>query len=123
MKTPTLLAPLLTGPYAEKYPQPTYVLLQNGLNVERDLYDAIEKLRKGPPSIISAALWIATNLQEGNVVVHGDFVCIITFFPFALFITSFHRTNCVLGCTDTTTTPQRKTLPQKWRFCLTSVGW
>jgi hypothetical protein len=80
MKTPTLLAPLLTGPYAEKFPQPTYVLVQNGLNVERDLYDAIEKLQKGPPSIISAALWIATNLQEGNLAVHNDFVCIITFF-------------------------------------------
>lgn len=28
--TPTLLAPLLTPPYSDKYSQPVYVLLQNG---------------------------------------------------------------------------------------------
>jgi 2-dehydropantoate 2-reductase len=72
-KTPKLLAPLLTSPYADEHPQPTYVLMQNGLNVEADLYHAIKKLQQSP-SIISTALWIATNLKEGNLVDHDDWV-------------------------------------------------
>ncbi|KAF8888889.1 hypothetical protein BD779DRAFT_1800146 [Infundibulicybe gibba] len=36
--TSSILAPLLSTPYIEKYPQPTYVLLQNGLNVEVDFH-------------------------------------------------------------------------------------
>lgn len=32
-----LLAPLLTPEYAKQHGQPVYVLVQNGLNVERDL--------------------------------------------------------------------------------------
>ena len=40
-RTPDLLAPLLSPPYTSKYSQPTYVLLQNGLGVERDLYEAL----------------------------------------------------------------------------------
>ncbi|KAG6865175.1 hypothetical protein C0991_004723 [Blastosporella zonata] len=64
--TPSILKPLISAPY----PQPTYVLLQNGLNVETDLYHAIKELGK-EPSIISTALWINTNLLEPNVVEHG----------------------------------------------------
>ncbi|KAG6917737.1 hypothetical protein DXG01_001273 [Tephrocybe rancida] len=68
--TPSILKPLLSAPYAEQYPQPTYVLLQNGLNVEVDLYHAIKQLGK-EPSIISTALRINTNLLKPNVVEHG----------------------------------------------------
>jgi 2-dehydropantoate 2-reductase len=73
-RTPKLLEPLLSAPYADKYEQPTYVLLQNGLNVEVDLYKAVQALGKGTPKIVSAAVWIGTNLSALNVVKHGDFV-------------------------------------------------
>lgn len=73
-RTPTILSPLLSTPYTDKFSQPTYVLLQNGLNVEIDLYEALNKLGKGSPSIISTALYIGTNLLAPNVVEHNDFV-------------------------------------------------
>ena len=74
IRTHTLLAPLLSPTYSDMYPQPTYVLFQNGLNVEVDLYDAIKKLGKSEPKIISTAVFIATNLISGNVVEHSHFV-------------------------------------------------
>jgi len=74
--TSTLLSSLLSPPYSDKYAQPTYVLLQNGLNVEMDLYDAIKKLDKGEPKIISAAVYISTNLTGDNTVQHYDLVSI-----------------------------------------------
>lgn len=74
LKTSVLLTPLLTSSYCDKYPQPVYVLLQNGLNVEKDLYAAIKKLDKGDPKIVSAAVYIGTNLIQSNVVEHSDFV-------------------------------------------------
>lgn len=73
-KTPDMLRPLLSAPYTDRYPQPTYVLVQNGLNVEKDLYDALVKLGNGSPSIISTALYIGTNLLAPNVVEHNHFV-------------------------------------------------
>ncbi|KAF8651174.1 hypothetical protein AX16_004829 [Volvariella volvacea WC 439] len=71
--TPSILAPLLSPPYTEKYPQPTYVLLQNGINVEVDLYHALKKLNQGPPRIISTSVYIGTNLLEPHMVEHNDF--------------------------------------------------
>jgi 2-dehydropantoate 2-reductase len=73
-RTSTLLSPFLSPPYSDTYPQPTYVLLQNGLNVELDLYDAIKKLGKSDPKIISAAVHIGTNLVSDNIVEHNEFV-------------------------------------------------
>jgi hypothetical protein len=72
--TPDLLRPLLSKPYADHYPQPTYVLVQNGLNVERDLYNALIELDKGTPSIISTSLYVGANLLAPNVVEHNHFV-------------------------------------------------
>ncbi|KAF5372981.1 hypothetical protein D9758_001785 [Tetrapyrgos nigripes] len=74
--TPQVLAPLLSSPYADRYRQPAYVLLQNGLNVEKDLYDAIKALDKEEPKVIGCALWIGTNLRAPDVVEHNDFVSI-----------------------------------------------
>jgi len=74
IKTPRILEPLLSRPYVETYPQPTYVLLQNGLGVERDLYHSVKALNQGEPKIISTVVWIGTNLVEKNVVDHNDFV-------------------------------------------------
>jgi 2-dehydropantoate 2-reductase len=67
--TSSLLAPLFSekGPY----PVPIFVLLQNGLSVERDLYEVVKKVRQEEPNIISTALWIGTNLLEGNIVDHS----------------------------------------------------
>jgi len=62
-----LLAPLLK-------PQGTpsvFVMLQNGLNVEKDIYSAVKQLGKGEPKIISTALWIGTNVLPGNIVDHS----------------------------------------------------
>jgi len=72
-KTSDILRPLLSVPYADHHPQPAYVLVQNGLNVEHDLYDALLKLGKGSPSIISTALYIGANLLAPNVVEHNHF--------------------------------------------------
>ncbi|KIP05632.1 hypothetical protein PHLGIDRAFT_30837 [Phlebiopsis gigantea 11061_1 CR5-6] len=73
-RTPDLLAPLLSQPYASKYSQPTYVLLQNGLGVERDLYEALKKVDSASePRIISTANWIGTNLLAPDVVQHNHF--------------------------------------------------
>ena len=74
LPTSRILEPLLCSPYADTFPQPIYILLQNGLNVEVDLYHAAKKLGKGEPRIISAALFIATNLLAPNVVQHGPVV-------------------------------------------------
>jgi 2-dehydropantoate 2-reductase len=74
LTTPALLKPLLSAPYVDAHPQPTYVLLQNGLNVEIDLYHSIKELGKGEPSIVSTALWIGANLLGPSVVEHNNFV-------------------------------------------------
>ncbi|KAF5392720.1 hypothetical protein D9757_000842 [Collybiopsis confluens] len=73
VKTPTILKPLLTAPYTDKFHQPVYVLLQNGLNVELDLYHAIKNLRKGEPKIIGTSLYIGANLLAPDVVEHNHF--------------------------------------------------
>lgn len=73
--TPELLKPFLTPPYTDTYPQPTYVLMQNGLNLERDLYNAAKALDKGEePRILNTAVYIGTRLEGKNVVIHNDFV-------------------------------------------------
>jgi len=74
IKTPQILAPLLSKEYINRFPQPTYVLIQNGLNVEVDLYNSIKALDHGEPSIVSTALWIGANLLSPNLVEHNDFV-------------------------------------------------
>jgi len=73
VNTPKMLAPLLSAPYTDKYNQPTYFILQNGLNVETDLYNAIKDIGQGEPRIVGTALWIGTNLLEPNVIEHGGF--------------------------------------------------
>ncbi|KAL1761111.1 hypothetical protein FB107DRAFT_286404 [Schizophyllum commune] len=66
-----LVAPLLSDDYINTYPQPVYVLLQNGWNFERELYESLKALGKGEPKIVSAALYIWTNMQGANVVRHS----------------------------------------------------
>ncbi|CCL99355.1 uncharacterized protein FIBRA_01373 [Fibroporia radiculosa] len=76
VRTPKLLAPLLSPAYSDKHPQPTYVLMQNGLNVEVDLYNALKKLRSSQePSIISTVVWIGTGMLDSTSVEHNDFAC------------------------------------------------
>jgi len=70
--TPQVLAPLLSSLYASQHEQPVYVLLQNGLGVERDLYHSVKTLGRGEPRILSTVVWIGTNLK-GNVVEHNNF--------------------------------------------------
>ncbi|KAG8925395.1 hypothetical protein FRC00_004021, partial [Tulasnella sp. 408] len=69
--TSELVAPLLSTDY--KYPQPTYVLLQNGLGIERDLHAALqEKESTRSAKIITGAIQIMSNLV-GDAVIHSDF--------------------------------------------------
>lgn len=74
-RTPDLLAPLLSTDYRNAHTQPTYVLLQNGLGIERDLYRALKRVYpEEEPKIISTAVWIGTRLIGKDVVEHNDFV-------------------------------------------------
>lgn len=73
LRTPTLLAPLLAPAYFAAHPQPTYIFLQNGLHVEREMYEAIVERGK-EPRIVSTALWIGTNMFNDNVVEHSHHV-------------------------------------------------
>lgn len=69
--TAELVAPLLSD---YKYPQPTYVLMQNGLGVERDLHAALqEKDSTRSARIITGAVIIMSNVT-GDTASHGDFV-------------------------------------------------
>lgn len=69
--TSELVAPFLSPDY--KYPQPTYVLLQNGLGVERDLHAALQKKQfTRSARIITGAIQIMSNLV-GDAVMHADF--------------------------------------------------
>ncbi|KAA1474388.1 6-phosphogluconate dehydrogenase C-terminal domain-like protein [Dentipellis sp. KUC8613] len=72
LRTPDLLSPLLSRKYLEAFPQPTYVFMQNGLNVERDLYHSL-KAQNVDPKIISTAVWIGTNMFGSNIVEHNNF--------------------------------------------------
>ena len=74
-RTPELLSPLLSPGYINAHPQPTYVLMQNGLGVEKDLYHALKKTKSDQePRIISTAIWIGTRLVGKDVIEHNDFV-------------------------------------------------
>ncbi|KAI0782925.1 6-phosphogluconate dehydrogenase C-terminal domain-like protein [Abortiporus biennis] len=73
-KTPQLLEPFFKPSYTGIHPQPTYILMQNGLNIEVDLYKAVKALNpEQEPRIISTALWIGTRLTAPNTVDHNDF--------------------------------------------------
>jgi len=62
--TSTLLASLLSPAY--KFPQPTYVLAQNGLGVEEDLYEAAKKISAEEPVIITGAVFLDASLTESR---------------------------------------------------------
>jgi len=47
--------------------------MQNGLNVEVDLYNALKTASIDNPKILSTAVWIGTNLLAPNVVQHNSF--------------------------------------------------
>lgn len=70
--TSRILRPFLEPNYS--HPQPTYVLIQNGLGVEKDLYNALIQLNRGVPRIFNTSLFIYTNLSTDNLVEHGELV-------------------------------------------------
>jgi len=73
-RTSELLSPLLSQAYTEKYAQPTYVLMQNGINIEVDLWDALKSLQpEREPRILGTSLWIGTRMVGYNIVEHSDF--------------------------------------------------
>ncbi|KIY70722.1 6-phosphogluconate dehydrogenase C-terminal domain-like protein [Cylindrobasidium torrendii FP15055 ss-10] len=71
LPTSKILEPLLCDVYTSAYGQPTYVLFQNGFDIERELYERLRTVTERP-SVISAALHIFTN-QAGAVVNHNAY--------------------------------------------------
>ncbi|KAK7689986.1 hypothetical protein QCA50_006628 [Cerrena zonata] len=72
--TAEILSPLLKPPYSKKYPQPTYILLQNGINIELDLYRALKQLDPlVEPRIINSSVYVGSRLTAKNVVEHSYF--------------------------------------------------
>lgn len=72
LPTSKVLEPLLRDVYTSAYGQPTYILFQNGFDIERELYKRLRTVTERP-SVISAALHIFTN-QNGAVVNHNAYV-------------------------------------------------
>ena len=68
-----LLAPLLAESYSSKFPQPTYVNMQNGLNVEEDLYEALQDLGH-QPRVLGTTVYIGTKMGGPNLLIHSHFV-------------------------------------------------
>ncbi|KZT59288.1 6-phosphogluconate dehydrogenase C-terminal domain-like protein [Calocera cornea HHB12733] len=64
LPTSRLLSPLLAAEY--KFPQPTYVLAQNGLGVEDDLYAAAKRTRSHEPIIITGAVFLDASLTDSR---------------------------------------------------------
>ncbi|KAF5391833.1 hypothetical protein D9757_001677 [Collybiopsis confluens] len=70
--TPQILEPLLSTPYCDHFEQPTYVLLQNGLNIELDLFRTVKALGKpNEPRIVNAGVYVFANMVQSNIVEHG----------------------------------------------------
>ncbi|KAF8875274.1 ketopantoate reductase PanE/ApbA-domain-containing protein [Mucidula mucida] len=73
-KTSELLEPLIHAPFKD---QPIYVLVQNGLGIETDLYQAV-KHAGHQPRIISVAMFVLANQIGPNIIQLGDqeqYVC------------------------------------------------
>ncbi|KAK1228492.1 hypothetical protein PQX77_008471 [Marasmius sp. AFHP31] len=91
--TEKMLAPLLTKSYVEEWGQPIYVLLQNGMGVERGLYGAIRAVEEEvsraessgaqPVRIVSACVYCMGNLIAPDTVeyVEGHRLTIGVFRP------------------------------------------
>ncbi|KAF5347642.1 hypothetical protein D9757_013352 [Collybiopsis confluens] len=103
IKTPDILKPLLSSPYCDKFHQPTYVLLQNGLNIERDLYYAIKSIGQSEPRIVSTGVYLLANQVAPNVVTHGPFI--------QLFLGVYRHNDL----TTTVNSPQEQTLLENLR--------
>lgn len=99
-KTSHILAPFLSSKYNEHFLQPVYVLIQNGLNVEVELYSSLKALFLMDPRIISTAALIGTNLRAPNVVEHNNSVSIIFFMLRGLPTEIWIRTALLSACID-----------------------
>lgn len=79
-KTSKLLAPLLVKTYPHS--QPTYILMQNGMNVEVDLYQALKAPDSSQgPSIISTSVWAIANMLDDCTVQHYNVVSTSVAYP------------------------------------------
>ncbi|KAF9017352.1 6-phosphogluconate dehydrogenase C-terminal domain-like protein [Hymenopellis radicata] len=68
LTTPKLLEPLLTS----QFEQPTYVLLQNGLGIEKDLYEHGLNVLKKPLNIVNTAIYLFASQEGPNTVAVDD---------------------------------------------------
>ncbi|KAG7095753.1 hypothetical protein E1B28_006462 [Marasmius oreades] len=83
MTTEKILAPLLNKSYTEKWGQPIYVLLQNGMGVEEGIYTATKAVESevgrgaahdprgslhAPTRIVSACVYYMSNLIAPDIV-------------------------------------------------------
>ncbi|EEB94483.1 hypothetical protein MPER_06695 [Moniliophthora perniciosa FA553] len=81
LTTEKMLAPILTRSYTEKFGQPVYILLQNGIGVEKGLAAGIADISRGSeirqvfdkrPSIVSACVYCMGNLIQPDMVEYVD---------------------------------------------------
>ncbi|KAF8906613.1 hypothetical protein CPB85DRAFT_1313384 [Mucidula mucida] len=68
LTTPKLLEPLLVS----QLEQPTYVLLQNGLGIEKDLYEHGVNVLKKPLNIVNTAIYLFASQEGPNTVAVDD---------------------------------------------------
>jgi len=99
-KTSYILAPFLSSKYTEHFLQPVYVLIQNGLNVEVELYSSLKALFRKDPRIISTAALIGTNLRAPNVVEHNNSVSTKIFMVRVRSTENWIRTALLSACID-----------------------
>ncbi|QRV84535.1 ApbA domain-containing protein [Ceratobasidium sp. AG-Ba] len=113
--TPEILAPLLTAEYAGKYSSPTFVVLQNGLGVERDLYTAVQSAwPNSEPRLLSAAVYIQANLVGGRDVVEQG--------PFDQLVCGVYRPNLEVADNPQNTPEEAERLEEFARLIRTGNG-
>ncbi len=102
LTTPKLLEPLLVS----QFEQPTYVLLQNGLGIEKDLYEHGVNVLKKPLNIVNTAIYLFASQEGPNTVAVDDTVRLLILPIVRVLVTSLHRREWISAFIDTTTTPR-----------------
>ncbi|KAK7053047.1 hypothetical protein VNI00_004368 [Paramarasmius palmivorus] len=80
LTTEKMLEPILSKSYVEKYGQPIYVLLQNGIGVEKGLAKAATEVEReiskdyheNKPRIVSACVYCMGNLIQPDMVEYAE---------------------------------------------------
>ncbi|KAH9934314.1 uncharacterized protein B0H18DRAFT_980920 [Fomitopsis serialis] len=72
--TRDVVAPLLGLTYDGAHPQPAFVFMQNGIDVEEDIYVTLsQKVPSQNPRLISTALWVHMHMRDSVTVEYNNF--------------------------------------------------